>query len=360
VRQVSASAPGKLILLGEYAVLEGAPALVAAVDRRAKVKITSNNLPYHRFSSSLLDEDNIRFIYADGKLEVFTPLESDNEDILNFVRKLLSYLFSNVTNPVVDNPHIDIVADTNTFYQNHGKKLGLGSSAALTVALVAGFLEYTRNTNHESLSKEDIFQYALQAHRAVQGSMGSGIDIAASVFGNLLRYRITPDETHRWEYEPIERFPGELQMLPIWTKISASTPHLLRHLNQFKQNDPAVYRNVMDELSLLSDDGIEAFASSEIAEFLEITEQYYQAMLNLGKVAGISIISDIHRETHNIVSSVGGVYKPSGAGLGDFGIAFTDDDDIRERIMTRIMHSDCEVIPLSVVRTGVEITTQSE
>ena len=36
--RVTASAPGKLFLAGEYAVLAGAPALVAAVDRRAHVR----------------------------------------------------------------------------------------------------------------------------------------------------------------------------------------------------------------------------------------------------------------------------------------------------------------------------------
>ncbi len=33
------SAPGKMVLLGEYAVLFGAPAVVAAVNRRARVEL---------------------------------------------------------------------------------------------------------------------------------------------------------------------------------------------------------------------------------------------------------------------------------------------------------------------------------
>ena len=37
---VIASAPGKVILCGEYAVLDGAPAICMAVDRRARVEIT--------------------------------------------------------------------------------------------------------------------------------------------------------------------------------------------------------------------------------------------------------------------------------------------------------------------------------
>ena len=39
--EVVASAPAKLVLLGDYAVLEGARALVQAVDRRAQVRIVS-------------------------------------------------------------------------------------------------------------------------------------------------------------------------------------------------------------------------------------------------------------------------------------------------------------------------------
>src|SRR5699024_12839809 len=35
------SAPGKMFLLGEYAVLEGAPALLSAVDRRVQERITA-------------------------------------------------------------------------------------------------------------------------------------------------------------------------------------------------------------------------------------------------------------------------------------------------------------------------------
>ena len=37
--RIEVSAPGKLILFGEYAVLFGAPAAVAAVDRRAVVTL---------------------------------------------------------------------------------------------------------------------------------------------------------------------------------------------------------------------------------------------------------------------------------------------------------------------------------
>jgi mevalonate kinase len=40
---MNASAPGKLFLVGEYAVLEGGPALLVPVKRRAEVTIEASN-----------------------------------------------------------------------------------------------------------------------------------------------------------------------------------------------------------------------------------------------------------------------------------------------------------------------------
>ena len=38
--KIEVSAPGKLVLIGEYGVLFGAPAVVMAVNRRARVELT--------------------------------------------------------------------------------------------------------------------------------------------------------------------------------------------------------------------------------------------------------------------------------------------------------------------------------
>lgn len=43
INQVESSAPGKLVLSGEYAVLAGAKALVAAVDRRVVCLVQRRN-----------------------------------------------------------------------------------------------------------------------------------------------------------------------------------------------------------------------------------------------------------------------------------------------------------------------------
>ncbi|MDH3305214.1 MAG: hypothetical protein OEM92_08415, partial [Gammaproteobacteria bacterium] len=61
-----ASAPGKLVLCGEYAVLDGAPAVCMAVDRRATVTVTDADGRWHRVSAPGYASTEGRF-RADGK-----------------------------------------------------------------------------------------------------------------------------------------------------------------------------------------------------------------------------------------------------------------------------------------------------
>ena len=127
---ITVTAPGKLVVLGEYAVLEGAPALVAAVDRGVRCEV----------------------LEGDG-------IETPGDD--RFVRAALNgapkrrYRFTD-WNPVT-------LAD----------KPGFGGSAAATVAAcLAGF------------GPGGLLERALRVHHDVQGS-GSGIDVWASVHGGL-------------------------------------------------------------------------------------------------------------------------------------------------------------------------------
>ena len=52
---IKASAPGKLLVLGEYAVLRGAPAIVMAVDCRARVSLRPSQHRTWRLTASQLN-----------------------------------------------------------------------------------------------------------------------------------------------------------------------------------------------------------------------------------------------------------------------------------------------------------------
>ena len=64
--EVSVSAPGKLLLCGEYAVLRNAPAVVMAVDRRAVARVSPGDAPWHTLTTPGFSDRTWRFELDDG------------------------------------------------------------------------------------------------------------------------------------------------------------------------------------------------------------------------------------------------------------------------------------------------------
>ncbi len=150
---VIATAPGKLILTGEYAVLDGAPALVIAVDRRVIATGASA-----RCSSP--------FLLAVAR-ELALRYGADSPSARAALR---------------------VAVDSSAFYaaSDCTQKLGLGSSAAVTVAAAALAL-----AAQGSNDRDEVLAIALAAHANAQGTKGargSGADIAAAVYGGAIVY----------------------------------------------------------------------------------------------------------------------------------------------------------------------------
>ena len=80
-----------------------------------------------------------------------------------------------------------------------GKKYGLGSSAAVTVATIKALSEFYEL----NLSKEHLFKLASIAHLNVQGN-GSLGDIAASVYGGWIAYHSFDKECLKSLKDPIQ------------------------------------------------------------------------------------------------------------------------------------------------------------
>ncbi len=359
--KLTVNAPGKLILLGEYAVLEGARSLVAAVDRYAQVTIQPNFGETYRLSSPTLGVQCLPLSANEqGSVEFLESISKRDQNRLRFVQKLLTHCFAGRSLHEQGSSRADLSIRTDAFYHESGVKLGLGSSAAMTVALCAGLQSYFQDTPELPPEKNALFDQSLEAHRAAQGKLGSGIDVAASTYGNVLCYRADTGKHHRWEVTSLEGWPEDLYLLTIWTGIPASTTRFVKRLNQYKRQNLREYKESMAELIRLSEDGSEYFQRSRWSEFLETADKYYYMLQQLGSEAGIPIISEEHRQIREIVQKAGGVYKPSGAGAGDIGVALTDNPDVRDDIRERISASACQLLPLSISAQGVHLTPKAD
>ena len=295
----TASAPGKIVLAGEYAVLWGAPAVCMAVDRRAVATVDRR---------------------TDGLCHVTTP-GFDGDDPFRIVDA--------VTDGV--RPPCDLELDTSAFMSD-GRKTGIGSSAALTVALLAA-LE----------NSVDVYTEAMAAHSRLQQGMGSGVDVAAAVHGGL------------FEYEMIGRtvrpltWPEDLAFRVIWTGVSASTTTKLSQLAE-RESHPS-RSALMQAASLIRDAWRAADASGVLAAYAD----YIAVLREFSVDHDLGIFDAGHDELTDAAMLDGLAYKPAGAGGGDIGTLFGRSEDDLDAFVERHAGLVRGVLPCSLEAQGVRL-----
>jgi phosphomevalonate kinase len=193
--RIAASAPGKFVLSGEYAVLDGAPAICVAVDRRAVVSIEGHDGDHH-------------VVTAPGFSGVTARFTADSRGLTWLAGSQDFKLFETVWNasrPSSTGGSLAISLDTGEFRDSgSGNKIGLGSSAALTVAIATAL---------SSMDGGAAASVAHSAHRQFQGGSGSGVDIACSIAGGIIEYRME----HRHS-APLE-WPEGLYCSVLWSGV---------------------------------------------------------------------------------------------------------------------------------------------
>lgn len=291
---VVASAPGKIVLSGEYAVLDGEPAICVAVDRRAVVTIDTS---------------------ADGQCHVTTPGFSGDDPF---------GIIDAVTGG--ERPPRNIEMDTRAF-SDGGTKTGIGSSAALTVALAAGLG-----------GTDDVLEEALQAHRAFQGGAGSGVDIAAAVHGGLIHYEMPSRTVRSLEW------PDGLEMRVLWTGVPASTESKLEKLAA------QVARPSRSALLLAAPRMADAWHSGDAGRILAEYIPYIGVLRQFSVDHDLGIFDAGHDRLTDAAMLSNLVYKPAGAGGGDIGVLFGRDAAELDAFIDRhgeLIHSilQCELDP---------------
>lgn len=299
VSGITASAPGKVLLAGEYAVLAGAEAVVMAINRRAVARLV-----------------------APGTTEARGAAGSP------FLQAVAQAVAAHAG---ADSPAARAAAalavDSSALRDVGGIKLGLGSSAAATVAACACALAHGQGADGKPATAE-IHRLAHVAHGAAQsaqGARGSGADIAASVYGGILGVRMQPEAMP----EPMIVRPlvpdldrSGVHLVFVWTGAPASTPILVARVHAWREAQPGAYERAMTALADAAQALIAALRpSGQAAEVVAAIAAGADAAGGLGRAAGVDIETEAHRALARRAAEHGGASKPTGAGGGDIALA---------------------------------------
>ncbi|MEL6410879.1 MAG: mevalonate kinase [Pseudomonadota bacterium] len=279
---ITASAPGSIMLMGEHSVVYGYPAIVCAIEQRVTVRV------------SRLEQREV-FIRSEIAKDFSAPLDGfKDEGPLRFVLSAVKHFRPFLAQGV----NIEINSDIDP-------KLGLGSSAAVTVAALHGLTRLSQ----VDLSPADLHATALKIIRHHQGR-GSGADLAASVYGGVLAYSIDQAE-NKAEIRDLP-FPPQLSLR--YAGYKTPTAEVLSKIAVDMAKEPSKFTQLYANMGRCTQTAIEAAESLDWSEFAKNMIEYQGYMTDIG-------VSDDTLDS--IIKSAGSALasKISGSGLGDCVVA---------------------------------------
>lgn len=304
-------APGKLILTGEYAVLRGHSAVTVSVNRYVRSEIKQKTIQKSYFLQEVVAAMALEFGSRDKSVDVARAVACDSR-----------------------------------LFKEGDQKLGLGSSAAVTVSAIHAVLTSSEKSTELPL----VHRLAHKAHRDAQkrlGASGSGVDVTTATFGGVLQVKGSGDDTPCVFNR--SSWPKDLYVSFLFLNQSASTPHFVKSFieagDKTKESIVAIgkasaafYAAIKDQNPLLA---IQAFKNS------------FEALKLLENSAAMKIIPPKVHVLAQKASELGGAFKTTGAGGGDVAIGLFDSAANLKRFNLEAEVAGLQLLPLELENLGV-------
>ena len=316
-RLIESSSPGKLVISGEYAVLYGAPALSMAVNRRVDCRLLSRQVDGWQFTSEPEFWNEIQPI---------DRLLADGDD---FEPASMVQWFSQFAPPP---SRLEIHTKSTKFFQSE-KKLGIGSSAAVMVAFsyaLARFMNVKFGINELFMLYDAVKQ------------TGSGIDVATSFHGGVIAFeeRVVNAVS----------LPAGLCCQVFYVGESSATAAMIVQFRKWFDTQP---HRIQHEYLTVTQNVVTAVG--RLDSFLSCLHDFITVQKNLDRTGKLGIWSAKHQEIARRAAKLGIIYKPSGAGGGDVGIALAVEVEPLRLLAHQAHELNCSVIALNVEKDGVRI-----
>lgn len=293
--KVTASAPGKLMLFGEHAVVYGYPCLVTAVDMRVWVSVVLQKEPQIDLDVSIASRE-----YT-VPLRMLSEAEPSFPGDISFVMAVVQRIFR----------QFNLKTGLKISSEGPTDSYGLGSSSSVTVA-TATALNQLLDLN---LSKSELFSICYGAVLDVQGK-ASGYDVAAAIYGGTLYYAKHGQTIRRLTVDK----------LPIMIGYSGNKVQTVQYVNQvyqLRQQQPELVNHIFDLIRRIVDLAHAAIIEQkwhEVGQLVNISQGLLDS-LGVNTLSLTTIILAARAE-----GALGA--KLSGAGGGDCMFAVCDEADL--------------------------------
>ncbi len=302
---------GKVILFGEHFVVYGKPAIAASIENKTIAKIK----PYKK--GGILC--NYKNRWKNKKL-----LEDDPETkwLKGIVIRLLDSLKITKTNF-----ELYIESDLPV-------GIGLGSSAALSVAIVRAIGEYFKL----GLNENKVSEKAFKAEQIFHGNP-SGIDNTVATFGGLIWFKKNFGIRKLTLRKP-------LYVVIVDTPRKGSTKDLVENVAKFKEANEELFSAYLDEIDALSREAEIALSKNDLVKLGELMNRNQDMLKDIG-------VSNqkLDRLCKLALESGALGAKLTGAGGGGCMFALADSPKVQKKIAKALKKEGRQVI---LTKIGVQ------
>lgn len=323
VNRVTVSAPGKLMLFGEHAVVYDHPCLVTAVDQRIHL------------TAEILESSNFELEASDVDVSNYKkPIADLGQGEIPKGAKFVEIAIKNIYEKFGLNKGLRI-----TTTSEFSSKFGFGSSSASTVCVVKALSELF----DLKLDNKTIFDLAYKTVLNIQGK-GSGFDVAAAVWGGTL-YFVTGGKV----IEPLNI--NSLPLIVGYSGVKADTVTLINKVKEKFANNQSRLDEIYNEVEDIVEKAKPLVISPNWEKVGKLMNDNQKLLVELG--VSIEKLDDMIR-----LAIENGAYgaKLSGAGGGDCMISLSS-ESVRSKVEKGIEQAGGEVINVATNAEGVRIET---
>ena len=333
---IKATAPGKLYIAGEYAVLEpGHPALIVALDQFITVTLKEAN-EQGSICSSYSNGISIPWTRKNGKFYI-----DERENPFSYITKSVTIVEQYLKELDYELKYFDLTIESELDNKD-GRKYGLGSSGAVTIATIKAILALYDIDYNSAL----LYKLAAITHLSLN-SNGSFGDLAASSYGGWIAYScierdwvlnqinrqskikdLVIQEWPKLRIQPLKA-PTDLRLLIGWTGSPASTTSLVDQLHDEQSEMNGFYKQFLEDSHECVSWIIDAFEKEDITKIQQGIRINRHLLKSLSEKSGVNIETKALKALCDIAEKFNGAAKSSGAGGGDCGIVlFNQQDEI--------------------------------